>query len=96
MLCHQPKNRLVAIPTSVGAARSCQKAILNSVSVIVPPWLQWQRFAAILNLSRVKLAPVMLPVYTEQCAGVFSFQRQGHRGSSPRNIAPHRVNPACR
>ncbi|ELY1458512.1 nucleoside efflux transporter ImpX, partial [Salmonella enterica] len=56
----------------------------------------WQRFAAILNLSRVKLAPVMLPVNTEQCAGVFSFQRQGHRGSSPRNIAPHRVAPAYR
>nr|WP_079789881.1 nucleoside efflux transporter ImpX [Salmonella enterica] len=94
--CHQPKNRPVAIPTSVGAARSCQIVMLNSVSVILPPLLQWQRFAAILNLSRVKLAPVMLPVNTEQCAGVFSFQRQGHRGSSPRNIAPHRVAPAYR
>nr|WP_080072940.1 nucleoside efflux transporter ImpX [Salmonella enterica] len=92
--CHQPKNRPVAIPTSVGAARSCQIVMLNSVSVILPPLLQWQRFAAILNLSGVKLAPVMLPVNTEQCAGVFSFQPQGHRGSSPRNIAPHRVAPA--
>ncbi|EIJ6117157.1 nucleoside efflux transporter ImpX, partial [Salmonella enterica subsp. enterica serovar Luke] len=45
---------------------------------------------------RFKLAPVRLPVNTEQCAGVFSFQRQGHRGSSPRNIAPHRVAPAYR
>ncbi|EIL9690256.1 hypothetical protein PJK65_003358, partial [Salmonella enterica] len=62
----------------------------------IAAFVQWQRFAAILNLSGVKLAPVMLPVNTEQCAGVFSFQRQGHRGSSPRNIAPHRVTPAYR
>ncbi|EIU1158845.1 hypothetical protein L3450_004487, partial [Salmonella enterica subsp. enterica serovar Agama] len=62
----------------------------------IAAFVQWQRFAAILNLSGVKLAPVMLPVNTEQCAGVFSFQRQGHRGSSPRNIAPHRVAPAYR
>ncbi|EIJ6126334.1 hypothetical protein LI680_003580, partial [Salmonella enterica subsp. enterica serovar Luke] len=58
--------------------------------------VQWQPFAAILDVLRFKLAPVRLPVNTEQCAGVFSFQRQGHRGSSPRNIAPHRVAPAYR
>ncbi|MBZ0344507.1 hypothetical protein KQI90_22330, partial [Salmonella enterica subsp. enterica serovar Infantis] len=74
----------------------CQIVMLNSVSVILPPLLQWQWFAAILNLSRVKLAPVMLPVNIEQCAGVFSLQRHGYRGSSPRNIAPHRLASASR
>lgn len=89
--CHQPKNRPVAIPTSVGAARSCQIVMLNSVSVILPPLLQWQRFAAILNLSRVKLAPVMLPVNTEQCAG-FSLSSDKATGDQ----APqHCASPGC-
>ncbi len=89
--CHQPKNRPVAIPTSVGAARSCQIVMLNSVSVILPPLLQWQRFAAILNLSRVKLAPVMLPVNTEQRAG-FSLSSDKATGDQ----APqHCASPGC-
>nr|CAA81399.1 14,5 kDa protein, unknown function [Salmonella enterica subsp. enterica serovar Typhimurium] len=89
--CHQPKNRPVAIPTSVGAARSCQIVMLNSVSVILPPLLQWQRFAAILNLSGVKLAPVMLSGEYRTMCGVFSFQRQGHRDQAPQHCA----SPGC-
>jgi hypothetical protein len=48
-----------------------------------------------LNCWSSRIAPLCCPVYAEQCAGVFFFQQQRHRGSSPRNTAPHQMNPAC-
>ncbi|ASG62496.1 hypothetical protein CEW81_01325 [Kluyvera genomosp. 3] len=36
------------------------------------------------------MALVMLPVYTKQRAGAFSFQQLMPPGIKPRNIAPHR------
>ncbi len=60
--------------------------MLNSVSVILPPLLQWQRFAAILNnLGSVSPSNVA-GEYRSNVRG-FLFQRQGHRDQAPRNGA---------
>ncbi|OSD78930.1 hypothetical protein R526_14900 [Salmonella enterica subsp. houtenae serovar 40:z4,z32:-] len=45
--------------------------------------LQWQPFAAILKVFGFKLAPVLLPGFTEQRAGVFSIQQPMPPGIKP-------------
>lgn len=56
-LCIQLTIILTTMPAIIGAARSSHKIRPNCVSVIEPPVLQWQPFAAIFNLSGVVDSP---------------------------------------
>ena len=97
-LCIQLTIILTTMPAIIGAARSSHKIRPNCVSVIEPPVLQWQPFAAIFNLSGVVDSPRSVAWLTPAtCEGfLFPATYLCRRGSSPRNIAPHRANPAWR